>query len=78
MWTKLSVSVSDDDVEFIDQYANDHGVESRSGVVQRALSLLRVTELGADYAAAWSEWDETGEGVWDVTAGDGLDDRRAR
>ena len=75
--TKLSVSVSDDDVEFIDQYADDHGVESRSGVVQRALSLLRVTELGEDYAAAWSEWEDADEEVWDATAGDGLDDRRA-
>jgi len=69
---KLSVSVSDQDVEFIDQYATEHSVESRSGVVQRALSLLRATELGDDYAAAWQEWVSSDGTVWDAAIGDGL------
>jgi metal-responsive CopG/Arc/MetJ family transcriptional regulator len=33
---KLSVSIPEEDVEFIDQYADEHGLESRSGVLQRA------------------------------------------
>jgi len=69
---KLSVSIPDDDLEFIDQYASDHGVESRSGVVHRAVSLLRATELGDDYAAAWREWEESEAEEWDVVVGDGL------
>ena len=69
---KLSVSLSEDDVEFLDQYATDHGVESRSGVVQRALSLLRASELGDDYAAAWDEWAATDADLWESTTGDGL------
>ncbi len=69
---KLSVSLRAEDVEFIDRYARVNAVESRSGVVQRALSLLRANELGADYAAAWDEW-ETSEGrAWEPTVADGL------
>lgn len=69
---KLSVSIADDDVEFIDKYAGEHGVESRSGVVQRAVSLLRASELGTDYEAAWAEWAGSDADAWDETAGDGL------
>lgn len=73
MVVKLSVSLRDEDVEFIDRYADEHGVETRSGVVQRALSLLRSAELGDDYAAAWQEWAETEAGAWEAVVGDGLD-----
>lgn len=73
---KLSVSMSDDDVDFLDRYAHEHGVDSRSAVVQRAVSLLRVTELGEEYAAAWSGWDASEAETWDVTAGDGLSSER--
>jgi len=69
---KLSVSLPDADVEFIDRYAKEHVVESRSRVVQRALSLLRTTELGDDYAAAWEEWGSSDEALWDVSVADGL------
>jgi len=70
---KLSVSIPDDDVEFIDQYADEHGVESRSAVVQRALSLLRASVLGDDYAAAWDEWSASEADLWETTVADGLD-----
>jgi len=69
---KLSVSISDDDVDFIDRYADEHGVDTRSGVVQRALSLLRVVELGDAYEAAWDEWEADDGAAWDVAAADGL------
>ena len=72
---KLSVSIPDDDVEFIDTYASTHGLESRSGVVQRALTLLRTSDLGKDYAAAWAEWEGSGDAeLWDSVVGDGLAD----
>ena len=73
MVVKLSVSIPDEDVDFIDRYADDHGVDSRSGVVQRALSQLRSAELGDDYAAAWQEWSAAEADVWEVTSVDGLD-----
>lgn len=68
---KLSVSIPDDEVDFIDRYAGEHGLDTRSGVVQRALTLLRASELGDDYAAAWEEAaDDMAE--WDSTAADGI------
>ncbi|MEX1007575.1 MAG: ribbon-helix-helix domain-containing protein [Acidimicrobiia bacterium] len=70
---KLSVSIPDADVEFIDQYADEHGVESRSGVVQRAVSLLRASELGDDYAAAWAEWADSDRELWAAADADGLE-----
>jgi hypothetical protein len=70
---KLSVSISNEEVDFIDSYASEHGVDSRSGVVQRALSLLRAGELGDDYAAAWAEWDEADADAWDSATGDGIE-----
>lgn len=69
---KLSVSLSDEDVEFIDRFASEHGVDSRSGVVQRAVSFLRASELGDDYAAAWEEWDSSDDVIWDAAVADGL------
>lgn len=69
---KLSVSLSNEDVEFIDRYASVHAVESRSGVLQRALLLLRASELGDDYAAAWEEWESSESDAWESTIADGL------
>ncbi len=69
---KLSVSIPDEDLDFIDHYASEHRVGSRSQVVQRALSLLRVTELGEDYAAAWEDWEASDADAWEPTIGDGL------
>ena len=72
---KLSVSLSDDDVALLDEYARTAGLKGRSAVIQHALRLLRQAELEEDYAAAWEEWESTGEqSAWDVTAGDGLVD----
>lgn len=66
------MSIPDEDLDFIDRYASEHGVDSRSGVVQRAVSLLRATELSDDYAAAWDEWDESDADAWEPTVADGL------
>ena len=70
---KLSVSLPDEDVDFLDQYAKTQGYESRSAVVHKAVRLLRATELGVDYAKAWDEWSESGDAAaWDAVVGDGL------
>jgi Arc/MetJ-type ribon-helix-helix transcriptional regulator len=71
---KLSVSLPEDDVEFIDEYATEHRVESRSAVVQRAVSLLRASELGDDYVAAWTEWESSDADLWESAVADGLAD----
>ncbi len=70
---KVSVSLPDEDVDFLDAFAKAQGVGSRSAVVQRAVGLLRDAELGAAYEQAWSEWDERGDApLWDSLSGDGL------
>ena len=74
---KLSVSLSDADVAFLDDYARAHGIPSRSGVLHEALTLLRERRLGADYAAAWDEWSaDADNAAWDQAAADGLDAAR--
>ncbi len=68
---KLSVSLPDEDVAFLDQYADQQELDSRSAAVQRAVMLLRASELGDAYESAWDEWSSSGEaGVWERTAGD--------
>lgn len=70
---KVSVSLPDDDVEFLDNYARDASLGSRSAAMHRAVRLLRSSQLADEYTAAWDEWVESGEAeVWDVTLGDGL------
>jgi Arc/MetJ-type ribon-helix-helix transcriptional regulator len=70
---KLSVSLPDEDVDFLDEYTAAQGMDSRSAAVQKAIRLLRASELGPAYEAAWSEWDESGEGsLWDAALEDGL------
>jgi Arc/MetJ-type ribon-helix-helix transcriptional regulator len=76
---KLSVSLPDEDVEFLDAYARAQGIASRSAVVHRAIRLLRSHELGPDYEDAFAEWEQTGDAAaWDVTAADGLGSDAAR
>lgn len=70
---KLSLSISEKDVEFLDAYAQSHGAASRSAAVQHAIRTLRATELAGDYEAAFDEWTEDQDDqAWDSTAGDGL------
>lgn len=74
---KLSVSLPEEDIEFVDEYAAKQHARSRSAVIHEAVRLLRSSNLEEEYGAAWDEWVESGEAeVWDVTAGDGLDASR--
>jgi Arc/MetJ-type ribon-helix-helix transcriptional regulator len=70
---KVSVSLPGEDVEFLDEYAKEQGLESRSAALHRAVRLLRTAELGGTYEAAWNEWKVEGEAdLWETTTGDGL------
>jgi Arc/MetJ-type ribon-helix-helix transcriptional regulator len=71
---KVSVSIPDDDVRFLDEYAREQGLESRSAAVHRAVRLLRTAELAEAYQAAWEEWESEGAREWDATAADGVTD----
>lgn len=72
---KLSVSLPDEDVAILDEYARATGLTSRSAALQRAVRMLRHPDLEADYEAAWQEWEASGdEAEWAVTAADGVAD----
>ena len=53
---KLSISLTDEDVAVLDEFAQRSGLPSRSAAVRHAIRLLRDPELEQDYAAAWEEW----------------------
>ena len=70
---KLSVSLSDGDIELLDDYVRNHAGATRSSALRDALQLLRERALDDHYALAFAEWDESGEAeVWDASSGDGL------
>lgn len=73
---KLSVSLAEGDIEFLDAYAESHAVSSRSAAIQAAVALLRSMEMADDYAAAWAEWENSADAEsWDSTVADGLPER---
>ena len=70
---KVSISLSEAEVEFVDEYAKAQGFPSRSAVIQRAVRLLKAAELGGAYALAWQEWESSADAeAWEGTAADGL------
>lgn len=70
----MSVSLPQEDVEYLDDYARTQGLESRSAAVQKAVRLLRASELGAAYEDAWTDWAESEDGqLWDAVTADGID-----
>ena len=74
MSMKLSVSLSEDDVRFLEEFARSQGMASRSAALQRAVTLLRASQLGPAYADAWEQWETSGEAeVWAPVAADGLE-----
>lgn len=69
---KISMSLPDEDVAFLDAYATEKKLPSRSAALHRAVRLLRATGLGAAYEAAWTEWSDGDQPLWDHTVADGL------
>ena len=48
---KVSVSLPEEDVEFLDSYARTQGIESRSAALHKAVGLLRASQLATAYEA---------------------------
>jgi len=70
---KVSVSLPEEDVRFLDSYAAARGIASRSATVHKAVRLLRASELGADYQDAWREWTQGDDDeAWEIALSDGL------
>lgn len=69
---KLSVSVPSEDLAFLDRYASEHALGSRSAALHHAIQALRVSALPGSYAEAWADWDADGDAdVWEPATGDG-------
>lgn len=74
---KLSISLPDEDVAFLDQYVEENGLDSRSAAVQRAVRALRDSGLEAEYTAAFAEWEGSeDEKFWEQFSADGLEPDR--
>jgi Arc/MetJ-type ribon-helix-helix transcriptional regulator len=70
---KVSVSLPDADVEYLDAYARTQGLDSRSAALQKAVRLLRASELGAAYEDAWTDWAQSDDSeLWDAATADGV------
>jgi metal-responsive CopG/Arc/MetJ family transcriptional regulator len=71
---KVSVSLPDDVIIYLDEYAHRQGYDSRSAVLLQAVRLLQESELIEAYKEAFEEWDGSEDAhLWEVTAGDGID-----
>jgi Arc/MetJ-type ribon-helix-helix transcriptional regulator len=72
---KLSVSLPDEDVAVLDEFARTTGLSSRSAALHHAVRMLRLPELEQDYEAAWNEWEASADhAAWSVTVADGIAD----
>lgn len=69
---KLSVSLPDDDVAFIDAYVARSRTATRSAAVREAIELLRAAQLEDSYAEAFADWTAEDEADWSSAAADGL------
>jgi Arc/MetJ-type ribon-helix-helix transcriptional regulator len=69
---KISMSLPEEDVTFLDAYASEKGLPSRSAALHKAVRLLRATGLSTAYEGAWAEWSNEDQELWEPTATDGL------
>jgi Arc/MetJ-type ribon-helix-helix transcriptional regulator len=76
---KVSISLPDEDVRFLDTYAKENGIESRSAAIHTAVRALQDTQLEAAYVEAFADWEGSeDEAFWDGMVADGLDDEDDR
>ena len=71
MTTKISVSLSDDDLAVLDEQVRTARLPGRSAAVAVAVKALRERGLAREYAEEFSE-DNPELAVWDKATGDGL------
>ncbi|NLE98657.1 MAG: ribbon-helix-helix protein, CopG family [Propionibacterium sp.] len=72
---KLSVSISEEDVEALDRFVHAAGLKSRSAAIQQAIRRLGDPELQRAYDEAFEEWDSSADAeAWETVSGDGTAD----
>jgi antitoxin ParD1/3/4 len=67
---KLSISLSQEQYEFVEHYQAEHHYKTRSAVIKEALYLLQQTKLEVCYHDANQEIDNT----FETTTSDGLEE----
>jgi Arc/MetJ-type ribon-helix-helix transcriptional regulator len=70
---KVSMSLPNEDVAFLETYAQEKGLASRSAALRQAIRLLKATGMNSAYEAAWDEWSGEESSVWNSAASDRLD-----
>ena len=70
---KLSISLPQQQCEFIESYLIDHHLKSRSEVIKEALYLLQQKQLETYYSEANQEIDL----VYDNASSDGIEENEA-
>lgn len=70
---KISISLPQQQCDFIETYRAEHHYKSRSEVIKEALYLLQQAQLESCYLEANQEIDQ----AFDVTASDGIEDDEA-
>jgi putative addiction module CopG family antidote len=69
---KLSVSLSPEDVAFLDHETGSGAYESRSAAVAAGVRLLRERELVDAYRESFAEWAQSDDSeLWNRTTSDG-------
>jgi len=67
---KLSISLPQQQYEFLENYQAEHHYKTRSEVIREALYLLQQTQLEACYREASQEIDD----AFEITTSDGLEE----
>jgi len=71
---KVSISLPDQDLVFLDAYASENGLPSRSAAIHKAVRALLDTTLEAQYTEAFADWEGSeDQALWETTVADGLD-----
>jgi Arc/MetJ-type ribon-helix-helix transcriptional regulator len=72
---KLSVSLPEEDVAYLDQYIEQNPAASRSAALHEAIKLLRLSALESAYEQAYAEWSASDDAdLWENASADGLGD----
>ena len=70
---RVSVILSGDDVAYLESLEASGRYDSQSAALQQAVRLLRASELGDAYEAAWAEWEGSDdEKCWSASSADAL------
>lgn len=71
---KISISVDGKDLTFLDKYAADHSLGTRSVAMREAIRALRGQKLARQYEQAFTEWEgSVDQKFWEQFSGDGVD-----